>query len=96
MPRAPVIPNDVLTPPRGKGRKARLNRRVDATEGMLSVGTGRSNDDFAGAVVSLLDEVAQVAGHGSDGMNSLLSPHSLLIHEVDEFVFRGKNFRINH
>ena len=90
MPRAPVIPNHMFAPPRGKGRKARLNRRVDATEGMLSVGTVMSNEDFAGAVVSLLDEVAQVSSHGSDRMNSLLSPHSLLIHEWDEFVFKEK------
>jgi hypothetical protein len=26
----------------------------------------QSNEDFAGAVVSLLDEVAQVSSHGSD------------------------------
>jgi hypothetical protein len=74
VPRAPVIPNDVLTPPHGKGRKTRFNPRVSATEGMLAIWTRGSNGDFAGAVVSLLDEVTQVSSHGSEWDMSLVYP----------------------
>ena len=62
-PRAPVIPNHMFAPPHNKGREPGLDRSMNSAEGMISVGTVWSDEGFAGPVVALLDETADVSCH---------------------------------